>query len=72
MLSQKQDALVTNTDGKYSGAQTVMEVYDYIGNPVRQFTFDIEPNRFVVDERSMIIYGYSFDHEDYLLRYRIN
>jgi hypothetical protein len=49
-----------------------MEVYDYIGNPVRQFTFDIEPNRFVVDERSMIIYGYSFDHEDYLLRYRIN
>jgi len=49
-----------------------MEVYDYNGSFVNEFTFDITPLLFAVDEYNKTIYGYANDNkfEPYLLRFR--
>ena len=52
-----------------SNKDTFMEVYNYDGLLIKKFTFDVSPQRFVVDEENNRIYGYSFQDEDYLLRY---
>jgi hypothetical protein len=48
-----------------------LEVYDYDGNPVMKYSFDIPPKLFVVDESNGKIYGFNEEHEDYLLRYNL-
>ena len=48
-----------------------LEVYDYAGNPIIKYTFDIIPFQFVVDEDNGYIYGYNSNYEDYLLRYKL-
>ena len=48
-----------------------LEVYDYDGNPVIKYTFDIIPFHFVVDEENGYIYGHNSNYEDYLLRYKL-
>lgn len=49
-----------------------MEVYDYNGSFVNEFTFDITPSLFAVDEYNKTIYGFANDnkYEPYLLRIR--
>jgi len=49
-----------------------MEVYDYNGSFVNEFTFDITPSLFAVDEYNKTIYGFANDnkYEPYLLRFR--
>ena len=49
-----------------------MEVYDYDGTFVNEFTFDITPSLFAVDENNKTIYGFANDnkYEPYLLRIR--
>jgi len=49
-----------------------MEVYDYNGSFVNEFTFDITPSLFAVDEYNKTIYGFANDNkfESYLLRFR--
>jgi len=49
-----------------------MEVYDYNGSFVNEFTFDITPSLFAVDEDNRTIYGFANDnkYEPYLLRFR--
>lgn len=50
----------------------VMEVYDYNGEFVKEFTFDLAPTLFAVDENNKTIYGFANDDkfEPYLLRFR--
>jgi hypothetical protein len=48
-----------------------LEVYDYGGNPIIKYTFDIIPFYFVVDEENGYIYAVNSDYEDYLLRYKL-
>jgi len=50
----------------------VMEVYDYNGSFVKQFTFEIIPELFAVDENNKTIYRFANDDkfEPYLLRFR--
>ena len=49
-----------------------MEVYNYNGSFVNEFTFDITPSLFAVDEDNKTIYGFAYDnkYEPYLLRFR--
>jgi hypothetical protein len=50
----------------------IIEVFDYDGNPVVKYIFDdITPQIFTVDEINHYIYGYSYNSQDYLLRYAI-
>jgi len=60
-------------DGKLGGVNRslFLEVYDYDGNPVMKYSFDIHPILFVVDERNGKIYGFNEEYEDNLLRYNI-
>ena len=53
----------------YSGQS--LEVYDYEGNPIIKYTFDIIPFQFVVDEDNGYIYAHNGNYEDYLLRYKL-
>ena len=48
-----------------------LEVYDYEGNAIIKYSFDIAPRLFVVDERNSKIYGFNEEYEDNLLRYNI-
>lgn len=48
-----------------------LEVYDYKGNPIIKYTFDIVPFYFVVDEENGYIYATNANYEDYLLRYKL-
>jgi hypothetical protein len=48
-----------------------MEVYDYEGNQIIKYTFDIVPFQFVVDEENGYIYGCNSHYEDFLLRYKL-
>jgi len=56
---------------KEAGVKTslLLEVYDYKGNPVIQYSFDIHPVLFVVDEKNGKIYGFNEEYQDYLLKY---
>ncbi|MDR1582922.1 MAG: TolB-like 6-bladed beta-propeller domain-containing protein [Prevotellaceae bacterium] len=45
-----------------------IEVFDYEGNSVVKYTFDICPQIFTIDETNHILYGYCFEFEDYLLK----
>jgi hypothetical protein len=49
-----------------------MEVYDYDGTFINEFTFDITPSLFAVDENNKTIYGFANDnkYEPVLLRIR--
>lgn len=49
-----------------------MEVYDYDGSFVNEFTFDITPSLYAVDEDNKTIYGFANDnkYEPFLLRIR--
>lgn len=48
-----------------------LEVYDFNGNVVKKYTFDIPPIFFIVDEKSELIWGYNPQYEDYFLSYKI-
>ena len=48
-----------------------MEVYDYEGNPIIEYTFDIIPFYLAVDEQNGYIYATNSNYEDYLLRYKL-
>jgi len=48
-----------------------LEVFDYEGNPIVKYSFDIPPFLFVVDEKNGKIYGFNENYEDYLLRYSL-
>lgn len=50
----------------------VIRAYDYDGNPQIEYTFDIFPGCYVVDEQNGYIYGYNVEKGDYFLRYKIN
>lgn len=48
-----------------------LEVYDYSGNPVIRYSFDIVPFYFVIDELNGYMYATNSNYEDYLLRYKL-
>jgi hypothetical protein len=56
----------------YKSNSVAMEVYDYNGSFVKEFTFDITPQLFAVDENNKMIYGFANNnkYEPYLLRFK--
>ena len=46
-----------------------IEVFDYRGNPVIKYHFDISPNLFYVDEENGVMYGYVYKYPDVLFKY---
>jgi hypothetical protein len=67
-------ALTAVDDNKYMDSNNTtinraLEVYDYDGNPVVKYSFDISPLLFIVDEENNHIYGYDGKYEDYFLKY---
>lgn len=48
-----------------------LEVYDYDGNPIIKYTFDIIPFYYAIDEDNGYIYATNAHYEDYLLRYKL-
>lgn len=48
-----------------------IEVYDYQGNPIIEYEFDIHPVLFVVDEKNQMLYGFNSEHQDYFLSYEM-
>ena len=49
----------------------IIEVFDYNGNPILKYSFDISPQIFIVDEENRYMYGYNNKYEDYILRYKL-
>jgi len=45
-----------------------IEVFDYDGNPICKYTFDICPQYFTIDESNNMLYGFSANFEDYILK----
>lgn len=50
----------------------VLRVHNYNGNPVAEYSFDIFPHQYTIDEENGYIYGYNSNFENYFLRYKIN
>lgn len=50
----------------------IIEVYDYDGNPIIKYDFDIIPFLFEVDEKNRFIYGFNNNYENFLLIYKLN
>ena len=48
-----------------------LEVFDYDGNPITKYKFDIVPFLFDIDERENILYGYNEEWEDYFLKCKL-
>jgi hypothetical protein len=48
-----------------------IEVFDYGGNPIKRYLFDIVPFLFEIDEENGYIYGYNDNYEDYILKYKM-
>ena len=46
----------------------VIEVFDYDGKPVSKYIFDICPQIFTLDEANQMLYGFSYDFTDHLLK----
>lgn len=49
----------------------ILEVYNYDGQLITKYSFDIAPQLFVIDESNNMMYGYNDQYEDYLLRYNL-
>lgn len=64
-------ALYNGHAPKENNVDGLLEVYDYDGNPVMRYQFDITPFLFDIDEENHYIYGYNPLEEDYLLRFEI-
>jgi len=54
-----------------TGRKNKIEVYDYDGNPIIEYTFDIPPLLYTIDEKNQMIYGFNNFYEDYLLSYKM-
>lgn len=50
----------------------VIRAYDYNGKLYAEYSFDVFPERYAVDEKNGYIYGYNTNYENSLLRYKLN
>jgi hypothetical protein len=53
-------------------ASQSLEVYDYDGNPIAEYTFKETIDLFTIDEKNGKIYAYNGINEDYFLRYNLS
>lgn len=49
--------------------KNAIEVFDYNGNPIIKYHFDIAPNLFYVDEANGVMYGYVYKYPDAIFKY---
>lgn len=49
-----------------------LEKYDYNGNPIAKYKLDIAPILFDIDEENNYMYGYNFQHEDFIIKYNLS
>ena len=54
-----------------SEGKTLMEVFDYKGNPVGKYEFDTFLNPCIIDEKRGYVYGYSSVYPDSFLKYKL-
>lgn len=64
-------ALYSGENNQGDSRGNKIEVYDYNGNPILEYLFDIPPLLYTIDEENKMIYGFSNFHEDYLLSYKM-
>ncbi|MDR0973733.1 MAG: TolB-like 6-bladed beta-propeller domain-containing protein [Prevotellaceae bacterium] len=64
-------ALYSGQSNDNIGASYTMEVFDFSGNPIAKYSFDISPYLFAIDEVRGYIYAYNPVYEDYLLKYKL-
>lgn len=48
-----------------------LEVFDYEGSSIARYRFDVTPYLFDIDEADNCIYGFNYQHEDYLYKYSL-
>ena len=48
-----------------------IEVFDYNGNAIAEFTFDNFINYFAIDEINHCLYAYDITNEDFIIKYRL-
>lgn len=48
-----------------------LEVYDYDGNPAKEYLLDIMPDIFVVDEKDSMLYGFNSQYSDHIVKYAL-
>lgn len=58
-------------DRKQEEYKATVQVFDNQGDPVAEYTFDIPPRAFVVDEQRGYIYSFNGYYQDYLMRYKL-
>ena len=46
----------------------ILEIYDYEGSQIANISFNISPHYFAIDEANSMMYGFSLNFEDYLLK----
>ena len=63
-------ALYGGNEGK-EPEETRLEVYDYDGNPIREYMLDIRPIIFVVDEKNSVLYGVNNKNSEYFIKYNL-
>jgi hypothetical protein len=71
LAGKKYFYVLYNGDRAANENDYTIEVYDYNGTPIIKYLFDISPFIFEVDEENGFIYGYNYNYEDYILRYKI-
>ena len=50
-------------------ASRTIEVFDYSGNAIAEYSFDDHISLFAIDEKNHILYVYDVTNEDYILKY---
>ena len=48
-----------------------LEVYDYGGNPIREYILNIRPIIFVVDEKNSVLYGVDYKDTEHFIKYNL-
>ena len=61
-------ALYGGNEGK-EPIDTRLEVYDYGGNPIREYILNIRPIIFVVDEKNSVLYGLDYRDTEHFIKY---
>ena len=48
-----------------------LEVFDYAGNPVREYILDVRPAIFAVDEKNAMLYGINYNDTEHFVKYNL-
>jgi hypothetical protein len=56
---------------EYESASQIIEVFDYDGNAIAEYSFDDYINLFALDKINHVLYAYDITKEDFILKYNL-